>query len=364
MKKLQIDVTGAVAIYYLKKNCWLDFLDGLSKEYEIYLPLKKRGKELPCDFNFKLPCHEYHLEIFSRLEKEEIVYNEYRTVEPLRTFFSPPKERLNLPPPHKKTAIFGVKNCDLFSLKIQDYVFLQGEASDPFYKMRRENSLLIAGDCLAFKESCFCLALDINPFAVEGFDLNLSPLEDGFLVEAVSVKAMDAVKTISSLFSPATANQIANRDKKREFLVKRLTDHLTPHKIPPKGMLQDIVRKGYDAGLWQEEASRCVECGGCNLVCDTCHCFLLSEDRFGNAHERVRLWDACLYANFAKVAGGANPMKYRYQRLRNRYLKKFDFFPDNLGLAACCGCGRCIEVCPARIDIRKILGILAVTSNQ
>ena len=139
---------------------------------------------------------------------------------------------------------------------------------------------------------------------------------------------------------------------------KSLEDHISHHKIPKKDKLQKIVREGYELDLWRQEALRCVECGGCNLGCDTCHCFLLSEDRYGNANERIRVWDACLYANFARVAGGANPLKYRYQRLRNRYMKKFDFFPDNIGLNGCCGCGRCIDVCPAKIDIRNILKTL------
>ncbi len=99
----------------------------------------------------------------------------------------------------------------------------------------------------------------------------------------------------------------------------------------------------------------CVECGGCNLVCDTCHCFLLSERKEGKQHEKLKVWDSCLYANYARVAGGANPLRTRTQRLRNRFMKKFDFFMDNLGLPACCGCGRCIEVCPGKIDIREVL---------
>ena len=37
------------------------------------------------------------------------------------------------------------------------------------------------------------------------------------------------------------------------------------------------------------------------------------------------------------------------------HLKKFDFFIDNIGHQACCGCGRCIDVCPGKIDIRYIL---------
>lgn len=350
--------------YYLKNEKLIDFWDGLAKNYEVYVPFKLKGKDVPCDFNFKLPTDDYHLEKLPKINKEDVIFNEYRTVEPLRSFFVFPKEKLTLSSSEKKVAIFGVKNCDLFSLRIQDFVFSGGEFVDQFYEKRRKNALLITGDCPSFKETCFCLSLDINPFPSEGFDLNFSPLEDGFLVNVGSVKGENVVTQNSSLFIFATANQITTRDRKRELLVKKLQEHLTPHKIPPKEVLQTIVKDGFESDIWHEEALRCVECGGCNFSCDTCHCFLLSEDRFGNANEKVRLWDACLYANFAKVAGGANPLKYRYQRLRNRYLKKFDFFPDNLGLNACCGCGRCIEVCPAKIDIRKILRVLSEAGSQ
>jgi len=363
--------------YYLKRADLIKFLDRLNRDYEVYIPIQAEGKSVTCDFNFKLPDADYYLEKLSRTEKENIVFNRYRTVEPLRTFFTFPQEKLDTSTQEKKIAIFGVKNCDLFSLKIQDFVFLGGDVSDPFYSKRRENTLLVAGDCIGFKEVCFCLALGINPFpGNDGFDLSFSPLDEGFLVDVGSPKADGIISKNASLFSPATANLISLRDKKRESIIKKLKEHLAPHKIPSPQLLQEVVKAGYESELWQEEALRCVECGGCNFACDTCHCFLLADDRpqghglasygqshrFGNANKRARLWDACLYANFARVAGGANPLKYRSQRLRNRYLKKFDFFPDNLGLAACCGCGRCIDVCPAKIDIRKILRILAETS--
>jgi formate hydrogenlyase subunit 6/NADH:ubiquinone oxidoreductase subunit I len=107
----------------------------------------------------------------------------------------------------------------------------------------------------------------------------------------------------------------------------------------------------------------CVECGGCNFICDTCHCFLLTDKKEGHINKRLKLWDACLYANYARVAGGANPLKRRAQRLRFRFTKKFDFFVDNLGMPACCGCGRCIEVCPGKIDIREILKDLGSKLN-
>ncbi|MDD5045360.1 MAG: 4Fe-4S dicluster domain-containing protein [Candidatus Omnitrophica bacterium] len=138
-------------------------------------------------------------------------------------------------------------------------------------------------------------------------------------------------------------------------MVKRLKEHLSHHQIPKKEALQEIVVSGLDSPVWKEQMQTCVECGGCVFMCDTCHCFLLSDEPIGTGNQRVRSWDGCLYKNFTRVAGGANPLKMRYMRLRNRYLKKFDFFITNIGFQACCGCGRCIDVCPGKIDIRYIL---------
>ncbi len=332
-----------------------DFLNNLSKEYSVYVPSKIKGKGLPCDFGFKLPTHDYLWEKLSAVKKEDLAFNDYRSIESLRAFFTRSKEKLVLSDNENKIAVFGVKACDLFCLKIQDFVFSGGEIKDPFYERRRASALLISGDCLSFKEACFCLALEINPYPGEGFDLNFSVLENGFVVDVGSDKGEEAIKASAALFAPATSQALAQREEKRNALARNLSGHLERHKIPSKDVLQEIVKAGYESDIWQAEAEKCVECGACNFVCGTCHCFLLAEDRFGNAHERVRLWDCCSYANFARVAGGANPLKLRYQRVRNRYLKKFDFFPENFAISACAGCGRCIEACPAKIDIRSVL---------
>ena len=348
---------------YLKEEFLSNFLDTLNKEYQVYVPYKVKGNTVKCDFDFQLPTDDYLFKTYSPNDKEKFIFNTYRTVEPLRTFYSYFKERVasyfiseqNKAIPQKKIAIFGVKNCDLYSLKIQDFVFLEGVTKDPLYEKRRKESLIISGDCPAFKEACFCLALHINPYVTDGFDLNFSPLNDGFLVDVGSSKGEDVIKISNNYFSLATPLQLSARAQKRNAVVEKLNHHLKPHKIPSEDLLQEIVTKGYSSAVWSDEALTCVECGGCNLMCDTCHCFLLSDERFGDINEKIRVWDACLYQNFAKVAGGANPNKYRYQRLRYRYFKKFDFFPDNLGMVACCGCGRCIDVCPGKIDIRRIL---------
>ena len=157
--------------------------------------------------------------------------------------------------------------------------------------------------------------------------------------------------------------RVTNVQMNRQSLVNRLKSHLEPQKIPSPEVIPQAVKRGFNSNIWKEEALTCVECGACNFICCTCHCFLLSDQQEGNIAERTRVWDACLYQNFARVAGGANPMKRRFQRVRNRYLKKFNFFPENINLNACTGCGRCIETCPAKIDIRRILRNLSIETQ-
>jgi ferredoxin len=243
---------------------------------------------------------------------------------------------------------------------VQDFVFLEGVEVDSLYRLRRENTILVSGDCTDFKTVCHCLAWEILPYPTWGFDLNLSPLNDGYVVEAGSKKGEELIQQHREYFIPVKDGQISGRRSKRESLVERLKRHLLPQNLVSKDNVQQLVRQGYNAETWKQFMLTCVECGGCNFICDTCHCFLLADQSSNlKANKKLRLWDACLYANYARVAGGANPNKTRASRLRFRFTKKFDFFVDNLGIPACCGCGRCIEVCPGKIDIREVLKDLA-----
>jgi ferredoxin len=121
--------------------------------------------------------------------------------------------------------------------------------------------------------------------------------------------------------------------------------------------LEGVISEAYESPVWREEADRCVECGACNTICPTCHCFLLYDQMLqaGEEMEKLRVWDSCLLKGFARVAGGENPRPELWMRLRNRFEKKFDFFPRTEGIYACTGCGRCIACCPAEIDIREVL---------
>ncbi len=341
-------------IYYSQAASWKNFLTELRQSFRVYVPQKNNGDYL---------YQEYR-------DPVNFSFNSYRAVQPVKSFLFYTKEiiaediftrDLNTEEP-RPTVVVGLKNCDLHSLKVQDFVFKEGIEVDPLYSQRRENTIFISGDCSGFKEVCFCLALEIYPHPKEGFDLNLSPVSDGYLVEVGSERGRDLVGRYQKFFQPAKQTQIEVRESKRRGLIEELDRHIKEKDIPKRTILQSIVRQGYSSDLWKNFCLSCVECGACNFICCTCHCFLIGDTQIKDRNPRLRVWDSCQYANFARVAGGANPLKRRAQRLRNRFLKKFDFFVDNLGMPACEGCGRCIEACPARIDIREILRELAKVS--
>jgi len=348
-------------IYYIQTSQLTHLFNRLKREYKVFLPVVKDTDAKELDYYYQ-PLRD----------EMPIVYNAYRSVEPLKSFFTYTNEKVadyftqekNITDIPDKTILFGVKSCDIAGHKVQDFVFLEGVEVDSSYRLRRQNTIFISGDCTDFKEVCHCLAWEIMPYPTWGFDLNFSPLSDGYLVEVGSGKGQELIDNCQEFFVLAKETQSAARKVKRDNLVDRLKRHLLPQNLVTKDSVQKLVKDGYNLDTWKEFMLTCVECGGCNFICDTCHCFLLADKKEEHQNQKVRVWDACLYANYARVAGGANPLKMRAQRLRFRYTKKFDFFVDNLGMPACCGCGRCIEVCPGKIDIREVLKDLAKRLNN
>jgi sulfhydrogenase subunit beta (sulfur reductase) len=335
-------------IKFISDRNLVKLLDQLKKDYEVYVPVKKEDKR----FYRK----------YDNTPTEDIVIGEVRVFEPLKAFFSPAREKVadgfknDVPgSDNRPFAIVGVKACDLKGFKVQDYVFRDHDYQDPFYiKMRREN-LIIAADCTCAIETCFCLALGIKPYPQEDFDINLSQVNGGFIVESFSDKGEKLFHNNLSLFQEAIKGKLAERNKQRNKVISEVEKNIKEKNIPLQESFKGIIEKSYEAGLWEEESKTCVECGACNTICPTCHCFLLYDQKDAKKMARLRIWDSCMLKNFARVAGGANPRPKLWMRLRNRFEKKFDFFPKVAEVYACTGCGRCISACPAKIDIRKVL---------
>ena len=332
---------------YISNTNLFKLLDNLKNDYRVFVPVKKGEQRF----------YKAYTEA-----SDDIVIGEVRPFEPLKAFFSRSREVVatdfSAEVPHAKDkpfCIVGVKACDLKGFKIQDHVFKDHDYQDPFYIKNRKDNLIISADCTCAIETCFCLALGIKPHPQEDFDINLSATGDGFVVEAGSEKGTKLIEQYVSLFQNAGNAQINQKDKQRDSIIKEVEKNIKENEVPDQENFENIIEKNYESKMWEEEAKTCVECGACTIICPTCHCFLLYDQKDEKKMARFRIWDSCMIKDYARVAGGANPRPKLYMRLRNRFEKKFDFFPKVAQVYACTGCGRCISACPAKIDIRKVL---------
>lgn len=340
--------------FYISKDNYFRFVSNLLGLVPVYAPLQRE------DFLF-----------FEKIDKdnaERIVIDTRRAIQPLKSFFIPPQRKVSeyfSSPPDKEQeerVILGAKNCDLYALKMSDSVYageeFGEEHKDYFYIQAREKTTVISCDCLSPDDNCFCTLVGLNPFPEEGFDLNLSSVEGGFIAQVGSEKGERLVKENESLFSSVDQNMIKKRDSSRDKTIKLVEK--TNKEFKTKASYRELIKDSQNFSVWKEHSEACVDCGGCNQICPTCRCFLLADEKAGEKYERYYLWDGCLLTGFARVAGGANPRPYVHQRFTNRLLCKFYFFPENINLDACTGCGRCIAVCPGKIDMRKVFRDLAV----
>ncbi|OGW74721.1 MAG: hypothetical protein A2Z72_07895 [Omnitrophica bacterium RBG_13_46_9] len=361
---------------YISEDNFFALLGALRSDYEVYVPVKKGDKRFYKRF---IPPTVQPIEgkkkdgeVLKPAQTDDIVIGEVRPVEPLKAFFYSAREVVAEGfkdyIPHstdKPFAIVGVKACDLKGFKVQDYVFSgkgrsdsgekDGDYRDPLYIKNREQNLIIASDCTCAINTCFCLALGIKPHPQEDFDINLSQIKGGFVVESGSPKGERLIKKHSSLFEEARQGYIAERERLRTGVIKEVEGNIKENHVPHQDLYKGIIAKNIESTIWPDKAKTCVECGACNVICPTCHCFLLYDQKDEKRMERLRIWDSCMIKDFARVAGGANPRPKLWMRLRNRFEKKFDFFPKAAGIYACTGCGRCISACPAKIDIRDVL---------
>ena len=62
-----------------------------------------------------------------------------------------------------------------------------------------------------------------------------------------------------------------------------------------------------------------------------------------------------MFSDYTRMAGGANPRPTKKERLRNRYMHKLSYFNERYGETLCVGCGRCIDNCPAHLDISEFI---------
>jgi formate hydrogenlyase subunit 6/NADH:ubiquinone oxidoreductase subunit I len=309
---------------------------------------------------------------FCRLDKAPDVAAALRQPRPVsspKAFLQPARERVavystaggseaDAAPVARPCVILGLRGCDLKAIEYLDKVFLEGEFRDPFYAARRQAQTLISVDCVQAHETCFCTAVGCKPYAEAGFDLNLTPIDGGYVVEAGSDKGRAILQRAGAAAQAATDAQNAEREAVRRRMVEAVEKQTHGLRVTEK--TQAALLSAQKTGRGLEASGDCVECAACTFICPTCYCFYLHDQAAGDqTFERLRTWDSCVLGDYSRMAGppGAKPTPRPRLRSRfaNRLLHKFVFGPSQFGMLGCVGCGRCVEACLGKIDIRQVL---------
>jgi formate hydrogenlyase subunit 6/NADH:ubiquinone oxidoreductase subunit I len=199
-----------------------------------------------------------------------------------------------------------------------------------------------------------------NPYPEKGFDLNLSEVTNGFVVEIGSLKGEKLVGE-NQLFFVDAAKYLEEKSANRTAMGQKV-DALNQG-FAAKANLTELHRHTLEnENAWRKITHTCVDCQACNRVCPSCTCFLLIDQINKGTAKKIKVWDNCLHGAYTRVAGGANDRGRLFSRLQNRHHCKFDYMVERIGRYSCVGCGRCIDACCGKIDMRQTFKDLALAA--
>lgn len=291
---------------------------------------------------------------------EEVLWDHGRTVEPPKSWIIPRAEPLfaydiaseppritELPIDAPPTALLLLRPCDVAGLRALDPV-MRWDYSDGWFEARRAATLLVSLGCheAPCPEACFCGAVGIDPRRAEEAD--------------IAMEAVPAEGEIRYRVVPLT-----DAGRGRLAGAPRPVAEGPPRGEPVRTLPLDLdrarafLRRRFDDPLWERVAEACLGCGTCAFLCPSCHCFDIVDEGDWRRGRRMRTWDACAFPAFTVHASGHNPRPRQWNRYRQRIYHKFIYYPDKFGRLLCTGCGRCVQACPAGLDLIEVLADLA-----
>ena len=335
--------------YFIHKDKIVELLDKLRKEFVCITPVKD---ETGSSFYKEWNDGEVNLSGNTDISLKELLNPEIQRI----LSFEKKDGGMKLTPHCEKkvnpTAVFGLRPCDTAAVSHLAW-FAETEPADREILEKRKALTVITVAC---DETCpggFCTVMGTGPVASYGFDLQLIPFKEGFIVEG---REGNSLPEHLDIFEEI---EVDVEEKKNE-IIKRVRKEQPNYDI---GKVVDSAVKGlYSERLQKEFARRCQKCSGCVFICPTCTCFNIVDRAYGDKGERLKVWDSCFLDGFTVMAGGGNPVKGADGHLDRRLKCKFCNGKNECGTAGnlvnCVGCGRCDHVCPGNIGMRRMLDLL------
>ena len=246
----------------------------------------------------------------------------------------------------EEKILFGINAWDINGMNFLDKVF-RTDFVDENYMAKREKLIVIGMDSEPF-ESNFALSMGTET-ASEGFDLYITELDDKYFIRVATAKGNGLLEKYTDAKDAGDEDFKAYDQYMDEYRKKFSTD------VRIKSFYDDFENIYDKEEFWAKIAKDCYSCGSCNLSCPTCFCFNVRDDMDLNLKtgRKIREWDSCMIPDYGLVAGEHNFRPTKENRLKQRYRCKLKTFKEKFGTYSCVGCGRCLEVCLAKINIAE-----------
>lgn len=336
-------------MYKIAKENLSALFQSIAENQELYLPVEVSGQ-----VNFKAWTQDANVSLET-----------LKTVKSPKDAFFPQSEnlytvqregkKLSIEPQALKEqnfVVFGMKACDIQGVKVLDNVFLSNPI-DSFYAARREHGTIVAMACHEPEESCFCKAFGID-CAEPAADVATWMVEGELYWKALTEKGEELTKAVESLLVEADGAD-AEKLEAEKNAIHTIVEKLPYSNLSLEGWNGDALTEKFNSPVWEELYKPCLACGTCTFVCPTCQCYDIKDYDTGHGVKRYRCWDSCMYSDFTMMAHGNNRTS-QLQRFRQRFMHKLVYYPaNNNGMYSCVGCGRCVEKCPASLNIVKVI---------